>query len=647
MPSPSGPLALCLVALLPLGVAAAPCELSGLVLRQGRPAAGATVALLSQGEAKATVRTDAKGAFRFSADALTGADALQCNHEGLVAFEHIDGCRAQLSLFRAAEVTGRVLDGERRPIAGATVAFQPELIEGDYRTTLGFTRADGSFGPFTLPARATKLLAVAPKGERTWPRRVALVQGRQAVELAFEVRPLTLEVKRADGSPAVGVLEVRLSQGAFAGTSTRPGPRVPLLVRGEQAPLLLHVRELETGDSATVALTNPVDQLSVRLEHTWAGTIVASVRNEAGAAAASLRVRLCAGCESDWRPKGPERDRSADFLAETDRQGRVEFKGVPLGSYLLSADTAMRLTVAPRAVRLKRDKEVQRVTLDIREEPRLNIAGRVVDSEGRGLPKAVVHLGGWTSTTVDSVGRFSFEKVPAAYDTSAIAVLDGYRMAHPPAQSQATASPPAVPQLESVLPAKASLETPTARAPALPALGKREFDVVMVPVAPLRGRVVDAQGAPITHFTVGRRTVESADGTFAAYDELIDSRAGGPPLVEISVGGLATVSASNPDGGTHLGDVRLEAATPLTVRVLHQDTGEPIAAAVVVLVAKEAWRYRDFNPGPFPKTNAGGAVHFPQVPRPASVIVVAEGFSGSGPVPVEGEHCEVRLRPKP
>jgi hypothetical protein len=189
---------------------------SGLVLRgtvsgAGVPVAGARLVVVTSNDQKIERRTDARGAFEIAL-ATPRLRLLRVEAQGFARHEQPlevqDGALAPLSieLARAIELQGRVLDGERAPLARAQVQWFPLSAERKRKGKPEHARSDanGEFRFGALKEGAGELEVQLP-GHRPWLRAFEDPSAAKNIEVTLD-RGLSLSgvVRLPDGNPAVG-----------------------------------------------------------------------------------------------------------------------------------------------------------------------------------------------------------------------------------------------------------------------------------------------------------------------------------------------------------------------------------------------------------------------------------------------------------
>lgn len=369
---------------------AAPRELRGRVLSEGRPVAGATVVALPVESVLEQARREARfaDAARELARATAGRDGsfvlrwpagveelrLQVSAAGHVPALLNDVYDTAGSagfvdahLARSASLAGTVLDASGKPVAGATLTLRPSDQEMTSRPlpVSGTSGPDGRFRFDGASERGNRLRVEAPGQavvELAGLRAGAL---RQAIRLQ-PGRSLDGVVRRADDQPAAGAV-VRLegpvtlrwveasATGAFRleGLPSTPGGRLVA----------------EAGDAGRAQSAVPPAG-PVRLVLAPAATLRGRVVDaRSGSPVAGARV--VAGSQT------------GESTGRSGADGRYEIRGLAPGSHALGADQ-------PRYVRWQLDRldlpAGAVVTRDIPLVPAATLSGRVVDEDG--LPVA-------------------------------------------------------------------------------------------------------------------------------------------------------------------------------------------------------------------------------------------------------------------
>ena len=345
-----------------------------------------------------------------------------------------------LTLAPGFALTGRVVDAEGEPVAGAAVEcanskLPPALANGrDWSSTgiamhpfeiVATAGRDGRFEVGDLPAWEYELRVSAP--DHGWGQAVAKVPGGGEVVVTLpKDRAISGRVHYADGSPVANavVLALPAAGGPPQGQSL------------SDADGRFHVDGLDAGSFVLEARspgTLAVDLKPSRSAPVESGTAaVVDVVAVRGAAPISGRCvgpggRPVPGASLSLKPAtgGPVQS------ARSDAEGGFTVLGLTEGVTYVLTGTATRTLGGPESFGLSLVVEAggltpgrRDVVLDFR--PALSIRGRVVRVDGKPLPAdAVLRVrgapaGAWTRfVPLDGDGRFEARNLPAgAYDLS-------------------------------------------------------------------------------------------------------------------------------------------------------------------------------------------------------------------------------------
>jgi protocatechuate 3,4-dioxygenase beta subunit len=283
-----------------------------------------------------------------------------------------------VTLSRAAALTGRVVDGRGTPLADATVGLEPGVVprgenEGLPETCLARTGPDGSFR-FDGASRSGNRLRVgkgafasaALDGLRAGALASPIVLGPAAVR--------TGAVRRVDGrTPATGVL-VRFEgkavtrwfeTGADGGFTISDAPAAPGRVVAEGAALGRgEARVAASSPAPLVIVLDPPTRIAGRVVNAKTLQPVPRVRIEARAQGRAAVAR-----------SGPD--------------GRYVLEALAPGTYRVSADEPRFARYVRQDVRVRLG---QTRAVDLPLTLAATLVGRVVDEEGRPVAGAVGRL---------------------------------------------------------------------------------------------------------------------------------------------------------------------------------------------------------------------------------------------------------------
>ena len=498
------------------------------------------------------------------------------------------GSRGAFGLERACWLSGRVKDEAGQPLPGATVQVTDSSGHPLGRVyEEAQTDADGRYrvGPF-----APGLYTVFADGEGyVGTKLLAHPIASDSETLDFTLRqavPLEGTVVDEDGQPVGGVSLFLLEPGA-----ERPEPGKPLL------------SFTESREDGTFHLDAPEPgTYSVQMKHThYLDTqreVTAPARGARwvlrSGAAVELEVvdeaeRPVANAEVHVLPEviqGPYHDKTG----QTDERGQVTVKGLQAGRYgvVAAMPESTPLRTVRRVVEL-RDSERQRVRL--RFEEGLRLSGVVVDQAGRPVAGAEVRVapallvdprkyaapelepfserldsawfsGSEQTNRTGSDGRFT---VPHLHSGPYLvtALKDGYDF-----DSRATGG------TRRVLGPLSGVLVPA---------GTSDVRLVLESLGYVRGRVVRADGSPVTHFQLNGFGQQDERGAFQW-----PIHAPGELVLAFAASGLAgTVRRVQGRVGqdVELGEVVLGPGRQVRVRVVDAATSEPVFGATVDLRA--------------------------------------------------------------
>jgi protocatechuate 3,4-dioxygenase beta subunit len=344
----------------------------------------------------------------------------------------------------------------------------------------------------------------------------------------------------------------------------------------------LYVPEAHHSDwgGARVEVTAPASGVEVRLE-ARAGVEVRVRANGQGVEGASL---VLWGGGSTFHSDRP-----------SDADGRVVMRGIPPGTYALSADHPRFLPSEKRQVTLEDGKPLS-VTVDLREGAPL--LGEVVDERGRPVPGVWVSAfpEGASPATTDGAGRFKLEPLWPERPYRLEARHPRYEL----------------------------------RERALVQPGGERVRLVLREKTRVHGRVVDEDGVPIKRFEVDTEAVSTADGRFEVFTSPTED---GETLI-ISAPGHEPAIVDVP-GSKNLGDVVLPRSPRLT-GVVRDEHGGPVADAVVGCSSCDVQATTD-EQGRFSLPRAAGD-------RSVSVVARRGRLSGTREVSNPSAPAEVVIR---
>lgn len=316
-----------------------------------------------------------------------------------------------LTLDRGRRATGRVLDEEEQPIAGATVTLQRAAPAGDLRGRMPRLLARAAEEPFaaTTDAHGVFQIAGLPAGRFDLEARAAGFAPRQVPGLEVpegqgdhELGTVLLRtgavlegrVSDPQGNP-IAEAEVRAASGGrgepifvlLARGNAEPDAwtgadgwfRVPDLVPGQ--PVHVAIRRRGFGAADLPGVVPPAEPLAVTLHP--ALRLSGRVVDPGGEPVAGARIVLTA----EWQRGGAMSMRSAGH-AESDEEGRFLFEDVEPGTVRLMAFAEGRQPAELGGIAAPPGKDVEGIELVL--APGAVVEGRVLDAAGKPVAGAMV-----------------------------------------------------------------------------------------------------------------------------------------------------------------------------------------------------------------------------------------------------------------
>jgi len=539
----------------------APRRLRGQVLHRGAPVAGAEVSA-EHGRDEARVKTDREGRFEL-ARLLPGpyrlratAGTLQASRNVLVpTFSEPPEQRVELDEGGVLAGVVRVEAGAMLP--GATVLYDQTEADGSWGLGRISTGPDGAFRAEPV-APGEYQLAVMAKGFDQGRRWKATVRARETTTVEISLRPPAVvegTVLGPDEAPLVGVTVRAADQDLDAEAVT--DAQGHFTIEGLEPDSA--VVEAVHPDHAVAAARVKVPSAGVVIRLTRGFTLDGRVIDDSGVPVEGAYVKAS-------RPRSP-RDAPLEPLphlpaATADALGAFHLHGLPAGPItLVTTRSGLFWQEWPHPS----DAELPSpAPVTIRLPPAGRIAGTAMDEEGQPLsgiqvvarpsektidaePDATLVV---AVTTTDERGAFDFSGQE----------LGEYRLRSGP---------------EGYDPTDVTART-----------GDLAVRLVMKqrPVAVVRGRVLDPDGAPVTSFTVNGSRREDPAGELRR-----DRRTDREMVLHIVADDPELLPAERrvpPGPGDYpLGDVVLGRGRRLTGRVLDAATGAPVGGASIALAA--------------------------------------------------------------
>ncbi|WNG61840.1 hypothetical protein F0U59_49355 [Archangium gephyra] len=550
-----------------------PLRLTGQVLREGRPVAGARVHARGELHERDTT-SDAQG--RFTLEGLRpNSYQLLATHAGLDAVRRIwlepgmDTRNVLLELGTDARVTGTVRDPAGNPIADATLWTELDSRSFNDPTLNARSASDGTYSLGPLPLGKYQLRAVAPLHSVS----SAIVN---VPETGLQAQDFTLE-------PAL------LIEGRVLNAAGQPLPGVKLELKAETGEARRASRTSISGEDGTFVL-KAVEPVSHRLRAHHEDFIPTAQTVQAPSSGVQVVLRTGARVEGEVvdekevpvpqaqvqllsveAPGGDGDDSSKE--TRTDERGRFSLQGLEPGQYRVSAWSGTREDAQALTLPLEvSGTETVRVRLQF--PVGLSLSGLVVDEAGKPVPEATLHLSaeeldepeqaidfhgsqGRPLTGVD--GRFQVRHLAAgSYRLYASARGHDFDQAmNGRGDAEHEYSPPGI----------------KVRA------GDADVRIVLEKFARIRGRVVRPDGTPVTRFWVDHHAVADPQGAF----DLPITRSGKETLFFTAPGLTGTTRELSLKKGVdaELGEVVLTPDREVRGRVVDAETGAPVAGAEV------------------------------------------------------------------
>ncbi|WP_434386804.1 carboxypeptidase regulatory-like domain-containing protein [Melittangium boletus] len=470
-----------------------PRRVSGIVLHQGRPVVGAAVSLKSHALAHVRhARTDARGHFAFEYLSALRFCSLEARHPGLVGSLEVglydpdppnippltERTGLTVELVPTVSLRGVVRDMRGRPLPNAKVE---DSFENETRTDV---RGAYVFENL-LPARY-RFRAVAEGHLESDIHTVDLTQGGRELDFALaSTIHLSGVLVDEEGQPVAGE-DLRLASSepeetlwATSGSNGRFTFDVPQAGRYH-----LQLNDRPQHFIPLMEVTVPADlRLSVKRRPTLRGEVL----DDTGQPLSRVEVTL-------W-PEDPGTSRQHFAHTLTDARGRFQLRAPTQGRYQLTAEFI--LGNITQTVTRWVTVDAKEVDLRLTLEKGRALAGVVLDSRGRPVDGVDVEVVSPLRTDLvrrartdgqktGPDGRFFFQSAP---DEAELRVL---KRGHRPLCSGTQDGWPSM-RLEP---------------------GAREVRAVLVEVAVISGRLVHADGSPVTQYVINNRSGFNAEGRF-------------------------------------------------------------------------------------------------------------------------------------
>ncbi len=610
-----------------------PQRLAGQVVWEERPVSGARVH--AEGEhRKLDTTTDAQGHFSFEG-LRPGRYEVDATHSGLDATGQavlqpgVDASELLLELGTGVRVTGTVRDSAGRPIAEADVSAW--FLSAEYRSKGKKTRTapDGTYelgplepGKYRFQAEAPRYVSPESqekqvKGNLTLDfvlEDAVMVEGRVVGDNGEPLEGVTLMLRNPanEETDEVDSQVASKTDGTFVLEAPKPGSYQLLAVHGDFTP-------------ATQPVPAPSSGIQVVLS---AGAqVVGDVVDETGAPAPEAEVSLV-----------PEQDAESWKEKQTipNKQGHFTLKGVAAGKYVISAEVGMLRTSRPVEVRGTGSVQVR-----LQLPSGLTLAGVVVDGTGKPVPEArviarpgeleqdetddgPVYRRGAARQVAEANGHFQIRHLAAGRYT-VNALKEGYLF-------DAKASGATLSEGESN---ESGLDVQA---------GNTQVRLVLSQLSTIRGRVVRADGTPVTRFQLNGVEVKDPRGAFTHPI----GQSGKVTLV-FSAPRLASTSRElqvEKGVDTELGEVVLDTGRTIRGKVVDVATGAPLSGAVLDMrtepVDSDLGIYVNERRGAV-RTQRDGTFTLPNVEERPLTLVVAHPEYMQGRMALEPNQTEVTV----
>ncbi|RKH14343.1 hypothetical protein D7X74_20195 [Corallococcus sp. CA047B] len=591
-----------------------PRRIVGQVLDGERPVPG--VSVTEQAGERIAV-TDADGRFTFD-NLLPSAYVMTAEHDGQRAVaeveltEHQLDAEVTLSLGSAFFVDATVRDTAGHPVRDAVVvAVDSDTFDrGLWGVGVNKTQQTDAEGHVRLGPLVARAYRFQVEAERMLGLSEERTVGRDTPPLEFVLSPAVIvegQVVDAQGQP---VKEASLSLRAPP-EEEEPPPRFRIHLHHGHRPrtfdatsddtghFIIKVEKAMAGIIAVEAegylgrelrVQAPASGLKVTLEA--GATVRGTVTSSSGVPVKEVDVTLTKGGVNEDDPEDHGR---VTFAGSTEEEGTFTLRGVAPGNYAvwLEASEGGYQRLMPQRVEVRGSETVE-LALHLDLDGR--IAGVVVDSKGQPLEGVAVQAvakegegnGGRSYSPLETKtgpdGRFALEPLARDWDYELTATKPGYAMPRPPAK------PEPEPEVDEDDEGTDELlgglrmgrwepdeEDPKVIARA----GNMAVRVVLAAQSRITGRLVKANGAPITRFELNEEPVRDPRGAFTVFVD----KPGLQHLTFKALGHAFTQRDVRVPAGrdVDLGEVRIEAGHTVRGRVVDDATGEPLEGVAISL----------------------------------------------------------------
>jgi len=342
----------------------------------------------------------------------------------------------------------------------------------------------------------------------------------------------------------------------------------------------LVLREDSPYEAAPQPVTAPASQVRWVAKPTTRGSITGHVHDEQGQPLAGVEIRARPNpiTTDDW-PR-----------AATDASGTYVLHGLQPGHYDVQAlfrAPRSGLRAASRSVEVR---SAERATVDLRLEAGWTLSGDIVDTRGRPVGEVSLSVADLDLAKDQSLHEATIPVLADREGRFEVPHVQGQHLElnvlHPTLRLSPRLSRGVQPDIQR---GRVSASQPRVR-------------LVLEPKATIHGRVVSADGRPVTRFIVGTSNTTDPKGAFVQTVEHV-----GEHVVRISADGLgATVrraTVRRVGEVVDLGEIRLGQRRQVTGFVLDAETSAPVAGAVV----HAAFSHDDTTPASRATTQENGA----------------------------------------
>ena len=485
-------------------------------------------------------RALARGGIAFFEDLPAGTFDVLASYQSYVSpkqyVDVLDGdAVVRVDLRPAARLSVGVFDEKGEPVQDARIS-----VDGYGNSEMLTTDESGALVVFDHLAEGAYQVHVEASGLRDAQRRIDLRAGDNHLEVMLQAASmLSGRVVDSDGKPVSSATVELVSQIHEAlATTTGDDGEFELQV-DEPGDYRLRARETQLG-LVIAQVTAPAEGLTLRLE-SLARIEVKVLADKSPLKGAYVTVFGLAAAADD------------SGTSVTDDRGIARVSGLQGGAYMINVEQAGFQRPEQQPVEVVANGRTE-VTVSL--ERGVEIRGRVVDENGKGVPSADVHT--VAEEMKSDQKALLASDLPSAYtDENGEFVMEGLK-------------PGRVYALASTAEDRASKGSVKVKAPAASVTLKLEA------LPSVKGRVLDESGQPMQSFRVDGKEFNTTDGRFTVGRE---ADVEGKLYLNVDADGYETLVVDAkyaPD----LGDLKLKKA-PLLRGVVLDATGQPVSGADV------------------------------------------------------------------